>query len=69
VIGAIAPILPSRRTARLCAAILDRRDTVPAPPFSTAVNMPLYSRLTMVWSMMPTIDVVLTGLDFLYQGI
>jgi hypothetical protein len=22
----------------LCAAILDRRDTVPAPPFSTAVN-------------------------------
>jgi hypothetical protein len=23
----------------LCAAILDRRDTVPAPPFSTAVNM------------------------------
>jgi hypothetical protein len=27
-----------RRTARLCAAILDCRDTVPAPPFSTAVN-------------------------------
>jgi hypothetical protein len=23
----------------LCAAILDRRDTVPAPPFSTAVNI------------------------------
>jgi len=22
----------------LCAAILDRRDTVPTPPFSTAVN-------------------------------
>jgi hypothetical protein len=22
----------------LCAAILDRRDTIPAPPFSTAVN-------------------------------
>jgi hypothetical protein len=32
VIGAVAPILPSQRTARLCAAILDRRDTVPAPP-------------------------------------
>jgi len=38
VIGAVAPILPSQRPARLCAAILDRRDTVPAPPFSTAVN-------------------------------
>lgn len=38
-IGAVAPIVPSQRTARLCAAILDRRDTVPAPPFSTAVNM------------------------------
>jgi len=38
VIGAVAPIVPSQRTARLCAAILDRRDTVPAPPFSTAVN-------------------------------
>jgi len=39
VIGAVAPILTSQRTARLCAAILDRRDTVPAPPFSTAVNI------------------------------
>ena len=29
---------PSQRTARLCAAVLDRRDTVPAPPVSTAVN-------------------------------
>jgi len=38
VIGPVAPIVPSQRTARLCAAILDRRDTVPAPPFSTAVN-------------------------------
>jgi hypothetical protein len=38
VVGAIAPILPSQKTARLCAAILDRRDTAPAPPFSTAVN-------------------------------
>jgi putative transposase len=35
---AVAPILPAQRTARLCAAILDRRDTVPTPPFSTAVN-------------------------------
>ena len=26
--------------SRLCAAILDRRDTVPAPPFSTAFNNP-----------------------------
>jgi len=41
VIGAVAPILPAQRPARLCAAILDRRDTVPAPPFSTAVNIPL----------------------------
>ena len=39
-IGPVAPIVPSQRTARLCAAILDRRDTVPAPPFSTAVNSP-----------------------------
>jgi hypothetical protein len=38
VIGAVAPILPAQRPARLCAAILDRRDTIPAPPFSTAVN-------------------------------
>ncbi len=38
VIRAIAPILPSLQTARLCASILDRRDTVPAPRFSTAVN-------------------------------
>ena len=30
--------LTAQRPARLCAAILDRRDTVPAPPFSTAVN-------------------------------
>ena len=37
-VGAIAPILPSQKTARLCAAILDCRDTAPAPPFSTAVN-------------------------------
>jgi hypothetical protein len=37
-IAAIAPILPFQGTARLCAAILDRRDTAPAPPFSTAVN-------------------------------
>ena len=37
-IGPVAPIVPSQRTARLCAAILDRRDTVPAPPFSTAIN-------------------------------
>ena len=37
-IGAVAPIVPSQRTARLCAAILDRRDTVPASPFLTAVN-------------------------------
>lgn len=29
---------PSQRTARLCATILDRRDTSPARPFSTAVN-------------------------------
>jgi hypothetical protein len=27
VIGAVAPILASKRTARLCAAILDRRHT------------------------------------------
>jgi hypothetical protein len=40
-IGAVAPIKPSQRPARLCAAILDRRDTVPAPPFSTAVNTSL----------------------------
>ena len=38
-IGAVAPILPSQKTARLCAAIFDRRDTIPAPPFSTAVNI------------------------------
>ena len=38
-IGAVAPILTSQRTAWLCDTILDRRDTVPAPPFSTAVNI------------------------------
>jgi len=37
-IGAVDTIFPSLTTARLCAAILDRRDTVSAPPFSTAVN-------------------------------
>jgi len=31
----------------LCAAILDRRDTVPAPPFSTAVNTIAVQRLPM----------------------
>ena len=36
--GIDSSIVPSQRTARLCAAILDRRDTVPAPPLSTAVN-------------------------------
>ena len=30
---------PASRTARLCAVILDRHDTSPAPPFSTAVNI------------------------------
>ena len=37
-IRAIAPTLLSQRTSRLGVAILDRRDTVPAPLFSTAVN-------------------------------
>jgi len=37
--GPEAPIVLAQRTARLCAAILDRHDTVPASPFSTAVNI------------------------------
>jgi hypothetical protein len=57
VIGAIAPIVPSQKTARLCAAILNHPDTTPATPFSTAVNnglkclrkiRPLFSRLRKV---------------------
>jgi len=38
VIGAVAPIVPSQKPARLCASIVDRRDMAPAPPFSTAFN-------------------------------
>jgi len=37
-IGAKAPSSQSCKDAHLCAANLDRRDTTPAPQFSTGVN-------------------------------
>jgi hypothetical protein len=64
VIGAVAPILPAQRPARLCAAILDRRDTIPAPPFSTAVNMSAITFFNEVDRHRITLEkVVLDGLE------